>query len=295
MSDKTRIKAMGIMSVVAIVANIIGGIAGIITSDNYYFICLSVWAVGMFCVTVFHGSAMVGWKNVGIFILIGCACSLFFEAMGINFGWFFSKYVYGNAIPGPKLFGFNVYSMVAYGLGLYGVYALAQATVGQFDNKFRKGDVFTVPLVATFYIVAVDLATDPLMATIDGSYIWEERGVYFGIPLQNYIGWYIMGYVMFQLCALVLYWQSKKGTLPKAPEIAKKKTFWYPALIIHIANFVQLPFYMFNGEVSEVVNGFGQTLMTNDIYKGVAIVYASAHLAPTVMALIHLWRSEELE
>ena len=38
------------------------------------------------------------------------------ECLGCNFGLFFSKYIYLDYIPGPKLFGFNVYSAVAYAI-----------------------------------------------------------------------------------------------------------------------------------------------------------------------------------
>lgn len=295
MKDKTRIQVMGIVAIIVITANIIGGIAGIINSQNYYFICLSFWVIGVFSVTICHGSAAVGWKNVAIMCAIGTLYSLFFEAMGINFGLFFSKYVYTDAIPGPKLFGFNVYSMVAYGLGLYGVYAAGQATVGQFDNRFRRGDVVTVPITATFYTVAIDLATDPLMATIDGSYIWEDWGVYYGIPFQNYIGWYIMAYAMYQTFALVLYFQSRHGTLKPQPEIARKKSFWVLPVILYAANFIQMPFYIFNGENREVINGAGQSFWTNDIYRGVTLVYSLALLAPAFMAAVRILRSKELE
>jgi len=295
MSDRRRFTILNIAVVIVVVGNLIGGMTSLFTGQDYYFICLSVWCVSGFMLAIFHGGHLLGWKNILIVCIIGSLYSLFFESTAINFGWWFSQYTYTSVIPGPKIFGFDVVSVIAYGLIVYISWAVAQAVAGQFDNKFRKGDVVLIPIIATMFTAALDYATDPIMATIGGSYIWHGRGVFFGIPFQNYVGWYIFAYAMYQSFALILYFQARRGKLRPQPEIAGKKQFWYYPLLIFAANTIQCVFYAFIGNDKEVVNGFGQVFLANDIYKGVLIAYMGAFFAPCFMSLVRVYRAKELE
>ena len=294
LDDQSRFRILNAITVLSVLAHLICGVAGLLISEHVFFVSLSIWCLGGLLLAIFHGVPMLGVKNIVILCVISAAASLFFESMGINFGLFFSKYLYTGFIPGPKLFGFDVYSIIGYGIGVYLVWSVALAAVGKFDNEYRKGDVFFIPVIATFLIVAVDYATDPLMATINQAYLWVEPGVYYGIPYQNYLGWYLMAYVLFQCASLVIWRQSRKNTLKPAPEISRKKKFWYYPPIIYGSLFIQMPFYAFINKSAEIVTYSGQTLMTGDIYKGVAIVYVGAILAPTVIILARIFRSKEL-
>ena len=295
LDEKSRFRILTVIAAVSVLAHLVCGIVGLLISEHVFFVSLSIWCLGGLLLAIFHGVPMLGVKNMVILSVISAAASLFFESMGINFGLFFSKYIYTDIIPGPKLFGFDVYSIIGYGIGIYLVWAVAQAAAGKFDNEYRKGDVFIIPIIATFLVVAVDYATDPLMATISKAYLWVEPGVYYGIPFQNYLGWYLMAYVLFQCAALVLWWQSRKKTLKPVPEISQKKKFWYYPPIIYGSLFLQMPFYALINKSTEIVTYSGQTLMTGDIYKGVAIVYVGAILAPTVIILARISRSKELK
>ena len=295
MKDNKLIRNLNIILGLVVAGNLIIGLSSLILNKHQYMIALSLWCAAALVFTIFHGIKTMGLKNILMFSFVAMAVSLFFETMGANFGLFFSKYVYTSEIPGPKIFGFDVYSLIAYGMGPYLVWSLAQAAVGQFDNRFRKGDVIIIPVVAAFLLVAVDYATDPLLATIDQAYIWEKPGIYYGIPYQNYLGWYLMAYVLFQIISLVLYRQSKSGKLLPQPEIAKKKKFWYYPVFFYASLFIQMPFYIFNGDNRMITIGSGQTFMTNDIYQGVTLVYTGVILVPSLIVFFRLLRSTELE
>jgi uncharacterized membrane protein len=43
-----------------------------------------------------------------------------------------------------------------------------------------------------------DLAMDPMMVN-GGHWVWEQDGVYFGIPLQNFWGWWLTIFITFWL------------------------------------------------------------------------------------------------
>src|SRR5205085_3727523 len=85
-----------------------------------------------------------------------------------------------------------------------------------------KGSWFTtfaVPFIASFMMVAWDLGMDPTSSTIRHSWIWEQGGGYFGVPLTNYLGWFFTVYVFFQVFALYLRLRkvSREGEEPTLP------------------------------------------------------------------------------
>jgi uncharacterized membrane protein len=56
----------------------------------------------------------------------------------------------------------------------------------------------SVAAVGAVIMTAWDLAMDPMMVAGD-HWIWEKPGAYFGIPLQNYWGWWLTIFVAFLL------------------------------------------------------------------------------------------------
>lgn len=292
--EKKILTTLTLITAAVMLLFVLFGAIGLINGTHQYFICLSIWAIAGGLTAVFHGVPSLGVRNVVMIIVVGMLVSLFFEASGANFGWFFSKYTYTEFIPGPKLFGFNVYSMIAYGIGVYLIWAVAQAAVQQYDNHFKKGDVVLIPVIAGALFAAVDYATDPLLATISQTHIWEEEGVYYGIPWQNYIGWYIMAYVIYQVIAIILWAQDRKGQL-QAPPVAGKKRFWLCPVLTYGALFLQYPFYALIQDSYEVSNIHGQTFSTHEIYWGVCLVAIGMMVVPTILMAVTVCRSKELE
>lgn len=280
--------------IIAIIEVIIG-IASLFVGKHLFLYAESVWAFGVILLVIFHGIPMMGWKNMIVVMLIGCFSSLFFEALGINYGWFFSQYTYTGVIPGPKIFGFDVFSMVAYGIACYIVWAMVQAAIGMTSNQLQKSDVIVMPILCSIVVTSIDFATDPLLATILGAYDWFEEGVYYGIPFQNYIGWYTMGFFMYLFIALYLYYQGKKERIPAQPKVANKKWFWAAPTLIYGSIWITLPFYAMIQNSYEVTVYSGQSFMTGDIYKGVACVCTGCILGPALLATARVFRSKELE
>jgi uncharacterized membrane protein len=53
------------------------------------------------------------------------------------------------------------------------------------------------PAIASFIMVSWDLTIDPMMSTITGNWVWHNGGSYFGVPVSNFLGWYLTVYVFF--------------------------------------------------------------------------------------------------
>ena len=60
----------------------------------------------------------------------------------------------------------------------------------------------SVAAVGAVIMTAWDLAMDPMMVA-GGHWVWDEPGAYFGIPLQNYWGWWLTIFVVFLFFTIV--------------------------------------------------------------------------------------------
>jgi uncharacterized membrane protein len=80
---------------------------------------------------------------------------------------------------------------------------LANVLLGT-DRSRDAMATFAVPIVAAFIMVGWDVCLDPGSSTIAHIWIWENGGGYFGVPLTNYLGWYLTVFTFLQLFALYL-------------------------------------------------------------------------------------------
>jgi uncharacterized membrane protein len=123
--------------------------------------------------------------------------------VGVLTGFPFGRY-YFTGLMGPKLFLVPVQLGLAY-LGMaYLSWTLARVILGGMRKPLDGSQVLTLPLVAAFLMVAWDFSQDPVWSTILRLWIWQRGGAYFGVPVSNFLGWYLTVYVFYQLFALYL-------------------------------------------------------------------------------------------
>ena len=58
--------------------------------------------------------------------------------------------------------------------------------------------LFTVGALGGLVMTAWDLVMDPIMVA-GGHWVWDIQGPYFGIPLQNFLGWWLTVFITFTL------------------------------------------------------------------------------------------------
>ncbi len=104
------------------------------------------------------------------------------EAIGIYTGFPFGNYQYTNSLQ-PQILGVPLLIPFAWLMMLPPSWAIAyRITGGNYGIKF----VFISGMAFT----AWDLFLDPQMISW-GLWRWKTRGLYFGIPLNNFFGWFI--------------------------------------------------------------------------------------------------------
>jgi putative membrane protein len=72
--------------------------------------------------------------------------------------------------------------------------------------------IIMLPLSATFIMVAWDLTIDPALSTVGRYWVWTRGGAYFGVPLTNFLGWFLTNYLAYQLFALYLRLRSNAAS-----------------------------------------------------------------------------------
>lgn len=189
-----------------------------------------VIVLSIFIAVCLHGKERYRIKNIVIFFIITWLVSHFFEAFSIQTGFPFGHYYY-DKLAGPRLFQVPLIIMFAYfGTG-YASWILSNVLLGQYSNRLAAKQIFFVPLIASFLMVMWDVCMDPVASTVASLWVWRDGGAYFGVPLQNYFGWFFVVYIIFQLFALYI---SKYDIADLSKQnIFSSKIFWMEAVAIY--------------------------------------------------------------
>lgn len=163
------------------------------------------------------------------------------EMFGVATGLLFGNYSYTEQL-GPLVLGLVPLAIpVAWLMMLYPSYAIAGFLLSPRSNDFSRYPPATTEVVTTealprsndfsrylraalaaLAMTAWDLSLDPRMVR-DGNWIWHDGGPYFGIPLSNFIGWFITA------LAIYLVWQvidrRRVDTAPH-PSASRTHTLW---------------------------------------------------------------------
>lgn len=222
-----------------------------------------------------HGIERYGIKHMIIFFMMTWLISNFFEAMSIRTGFPFGHYYYDKLI-GPRLFDVPLIITFAYfGTG-YISWTLANVLLQQTATRLIGKQRMLIPLVASCIMVMWDLCIDPLCSTIAHLWVWKEGGAYFGVPLQNYFGWFFVVYIIYQSFALYI---SKFDTInPEKMRIFSSKIFWLEPVAL----------YGIIG-LSQIVEFIGAT-DHRDIYGPMAIISLFTMLFVTLISYINVNR-----
>jgi uncharacterized membrane protein len=154
---------------------------------------LSLLAFGF---ALLHGSVRLGWRKTLLLLVLTFGVSLLFESVGVATGWVYGPYHYTDKL-GPMFLGLVPYLIpVAWFMMTYPAYIIASRLAPAMKNIWTWR--LWVAAVGALVMTAWDLAMDPLMSAGE-HWIWEVKGAYFGIPLQNYWGWWLTVFVTFML------------------------------------------------------------------------------------------------
>ncbi|MDR3441861.1 MAG: carotenoid biosynthesis protein [Legionella sp.] len=233
-----------------------------------------ITVLSIFTIVCLHGTVLYGLKNIIIFFIITWIVSNFFEALSIQTGFPFGFYYYDKLI-GPRLFEVPLIIMFAYFSAGYSSWILSHVVLEQYNKKPTGTQLILIPLVAAFIMVMWDLCMDPLCSTVASLWVWNDGGMYFGVPLQNYFGWFLVVYIIYQI--FILY-------LRKHPvsAINTNKFFWLEIVAVYgILALTQL--LQFWGAQSH-----------QNIYASMALITVFTMLFVTLVSFLRIKESKQL-
>jgi putative membrane protein len=185
----------------------------------------------LFVFSFYLGWVRYGFKNTLVFVILTFVIAWTLETTSINTGFPFGHYHYTELL-GPKLGQVPYVIMPAYFSVGFLAWTLSHVLLNNLGSAIQKNNLIIGPLVAAFIMVMWDFCMDPITATIDSYWIWENGGSYFGVPLKNYAGWFFTVYLIFQFFALYLYFLHKKGK-STGSGIQLTKRYWYAAVLTY--------------------------------------------------------------
>ncbi len=148
-------------------------------------------------------SGLLGWRRTTAFTVITWAVAFVAEASsirtGIPFGWYY--YVPTTAHRELWIFGVPFFDSLSFSFLLAASYGLAWLLLvpgrpGAGSRPSRAAHI----LVAVCLFVLADVAIDPVALRGDRWFLgriygYPEPGIYFGVPLANFLGWAVVGLV----------------------------------------------------------------------------------------------------
>lgn len=139
-----------------------------------------------------HACDWLGWRRALLFMILSLGITAVIESIAVATGVIFGSYSYGDAL-GLDIFGVvPLLVPLTWFMMLYPSLIIALRVVpGQPAGRFRY--FLTTAAIGSIAMVSWDLVLDPLMVS-HGYWTWVENGLYYGIPLINFIGWWVTSF-----------------------------------------------------------------------------------------------------
>jgi putative membrane protein len=138
---------------------------------------LNLMTSSLLLLWVFPSFSVKQWAAVGIMFIVGMVV----EILGVNWGWFFGDYTYGDNF-GIKVLGVPL---------LIGVNWAALVLITSTLVSYFKWNIWIKSAIGSCLMILIDWPLEVIAPIFD---FWEFYG---GIaPLQNYIAWYIIAFFL---------------------------------------------------------------------------------------------------
>jgi uncharacterized membrane protein len=173
-----------------------------------------------FLFALLHSIDHFGWKHSLLLLGLTFTISLLFECIGVATGKIYGPYHYTDLL-GPKFL--RLVPLLIPAAWFMMMYPSFVITARLIPVQWKGGTrLVGTAAVGALVMTAWDLVMDPLMVA-GGRWVWDVKGAYFGIPLQNYWGWWLTTFITFTLFLLL------RGTSP-----AKNESYsdWFDQLAV---------------------------------------------------------------
>ncbi|HET6513791.1 MAG TPA: carotenoid biosynthesis protein [Thermodesulfovibrionales bacterium] len=175
--------------------------------------------VFVFFLAYFFGCSLhLGIKRAALFIVVGYIIAWLSEYSSIHNGIPYGYYYYIEQTRGRELWvlGIPFMDSMSYVFLAYASYAMALAVTSPIlsrgplyllETKMLRKSLSTRILGAVFFLY-LDIIIDPLALRgkewfLGQIYGYPQKGAYFGVPISNFAGWLIVGFLMIYALQLI--------------------------------------------------------------------------------------------
>jgi len=218
----------------------------------------------MIAFMLLHGALRYRVEGIAVFAVICLVISNIFENLGVATGFPFGPYHYTDAL-GPKLFYVPLMIGPAYLSVGYMAWVLATILAGDVRRGAGAFSTFATPFVAAFIMVLWDVSMDPSASTVQKWWIWESGGGFFGVPVSNYLGWFLTVYVFMQLFAIYL---RARAPVPEQPQ---PKSYFIQAIAMYAIVALGFVLSFLVEDSAPVTDATGAAWLSGDIYETAVI------------------------
>ena len=150
--------------------------------------------------------ATYGWRGCVLLFGVCLVISFAIENIGTATGYPFGRYHFTVGAGLPHIGAIPIIvGPLYFGVGFL-AWLIAGVLLDDADRHLdRPINVIALPVMAAFATVEWDVVMDPPGSTLDHAWIWHDGGGYFGVPLSNFVGWFVTTWLFFQAFALMIH------------------------------------------------------------------------------------------
>ncbi|GAA0278663.1 hypothetical protein GCM10008965_52420 [Methylorubrum aminovorans] len=230
-----------------------------------------------------HAVLALGVGRAVAFSAICLTVTFAVENLGVATGFPFGAYTFLVAPDWPHVGAIPIIVGTLYfGIG-YPAWIIACLLLGtDIHGPTTRRDLVFTPIIAAFTLTQWDVVMDPANATIGRAWAWFESGGYFGVPLTNFVGWFLTTWLFFQGFALFAY-RSRGGSRG----VRRNPAFLaVPVLLYAASALCHLPPLLDPDAI--VVDAGGRSWSAADIRETAAIMALFTMLPLALLALMKL-------
>lgn len=225
----------------------------------------------------------------GMFVFVGLCLliSNILENLSIQTWFPFGHYYYTDLL-GPKLFNVPLLIGPAYFSTGYLSWTIGNILLDFIDKRLSGFNLFALPIIASFIMVMWDVVMDPSSSTIGHYWIWQGGGGFFGVPLTNFLGWFLTVYIFFQSFAFYL---KKSSNLNKKEP---PKSYWYQATLFYLIIGLSFVMNLFIDHGGMVADPTGYLWNIHFIRESALTLSLYTMCFVSILALVRLKKQREL-